>query len=294
MLAVLVLLLSFGSYVPTVVGFSPKPSTGASCRSTCFDRKKHNVEALHLAVKDDEPAALEFRWQPFLPFLGFVSSAAVFTPSVQPSLSDADLLSKILADPVHPEINALYYSIFNLFATMPLIVAAILLPQNSRNSRLPAWPFLLLTSGIGYAALGPYLTFRSSSVTQGRVRSDLGWFTRNVLESNAFGWAIFGGTVAASLVAPDPYGAYVRNPEEFVNGFLELWRSSKFVHFSVLDISILHVAITALIPGDYRLRRPESTAREGQMIALATFLFPYFGSSLYLALRPPLPEVSFD
>jgi hypothetical protein len=80
------------------------------------------------------------------------------------------MLTNIIADPVHPGINALYYTLFNFFAVIPVILASVMLPQGRSGIGLPAGPFLAMSTFIGYFGFGPYLAFRAPPKDVMRIR----------------------------------------------------------------------------------------------------------------------------
>jgi len=201
--------------------------------------------------------------------------------------TDTELLMKILENPTNPDINKLFYTVFNCFATMPIILAALVLPQDSKKG-LPAGPFVALASAIGFFAIGPYLAIRPPPVVE-RSQADLSWATRNIFENKFFGWFNFGMTCLV-LVAAGAIPAYQQDPTALWQGFVDLLSTSKFCNVSSIDLVLVHCAITSLIPRDYLLRNPDATMQDAIKIAAATAVFPYVGSALYVALRPSLPE----
>lgn len=200
------------------------------------------------------------------------------------SASDQAMIEAIIANPSSPGFNELFYMIFNFFLPIPMILAALTLPQGRPGKGLPAGPFLMLSSFIGYFALGPYFTFRApprNTVTQ----SELSWFTAKITENKLLGLSL------AVTVASIPFLCHV--PDAFQadaaglwQGFLDLLASSKFALVSSLDMTCLHLTAVALTARDYRLR----TGKDGTLIAASTLFLPLLGSSIYLALRPSIPE----
>ena len=176
-----------------------------------FLSKQANSKGLHLSSKnlaDDSNSTAKYwdatrisaviTYVALLAFI-FVSPGAIGDPA------DNELIAKIVADPSNPGINPYFYTIFNLFTTMPIILAAVTCPQASREG-LPPAPFLLASAAIGYFIYGPYLIFRKQPLDT-VSRSDLGWVTRNILDSRAMGVFTLVLTILA-LLAPDAIGAY--------------------------------------------------------------------------------------
>ncbi|KAL7568694.1 hypothetical protein ACA910_021690 [Epithemia clementina (nom. ined.)] len=219
----------------------------------------------------------------YIALLAFVFNA----PGQFGDPADAELIAKIVADPVNPGINPLYYTAFNIFATMPLILASVTCPQASKEG-LPPGPFVLASSFIGFFVFGPYLIFRKQPLQQ-VTRSDLGWVTRNILENKLFGVSTVVFTVLA-LLAPDAISAYQADPAGTWQGFVDLITSSRFCAVSLFDLLLLYGFIIALTPLDYKLRKPEATDDEAWKVAGLTALLPYLGSAIYMTLRPSIPE----
>jgi len=57
------------------------------------------------------------------------------------------------------QINPLIVSIFNLMGILPLMYASLLL-IDGHQQQLRAWPFVILSFGVGAFAILPYLAFR--------------------------------------------------------------------------------------------------------------------------------------
>jgi hypothetical protein len=205
------------------------------------------------------------------------------------SAADNAMLTNIIADPVHPNINALYYTLFNFFAVIPVILASVILPQGRSGIGLPAGPFLAMSTFIGYFGFGPYLALRAPPKDTIEDPAEVSWFTGKVLENKIFS----AGTVAFSLFLPFGSGlipAFQENPTELISGFVDLISTSKFASVSLADLSILLAVTVSATPRDYMLRNPEADVDEARKLAALTALVPFIGSAVYCALRPPLPQ----
>ena len=199
---------------------------------------------------------------------------------LQGSDFDQSILQAILANPQKPEVNELFVFVFNQFAVLPLALACVALPQAS-NKGPPPTPFLIGASFLGYFLFGPYMLLRGSPKEATRLQ-DLGWITANVFENKIFN----AGALALSL-----YFATQVSWSEFdstAQGFVDMWKMSKFVSVSSVDLSILTLTTAALIPQDYRIRNPEGASR-ANLIAASTLLFPVYGALIYCFLRPKIP-----
>jgi hypothetical protein len=214
-----------------------------------------------------------------------------YAPGSLGSAQDTEMLNAIIADPVNPGINELYYTAFNFFATIPVVMACLILPQG-RKEGVPAFPFLALSSAIGYFAIGPYLALRASPVSNiEEKRGSVSWATTNIFENKALNWFIFMFTLYLP-VAANVLGALVIDPDALLQGFVDLVTTSRFASVSLADIALQYAALVYLTPRDYHLRKPEASVEEARAVAAATAMFPVLGSALYCALRPKLPETS--
>jgi hypothetical protein len=205
------------------------------------------------------------------------------------SATDTAMLTNIIADPVHPGINALYYTLFNFFAVIPVLLASVILPQGRSGIGLPAGPFLAMSTFIGYFGFGPYLALRAPPKDVIEDPSEVSWFTGKVLENKIFSAL----TVALSLYLPFGSGllsAYQENPEELISGFVDLISTSRFASVSLADLSLLLAVTVSATPRDYMLRKPDADIDQARKVAAWTALVPFLGRAVYCALRPPLPQ----
>lgn len=225
------------------------------------------------------------------------------------SASDAALLQQIIEDPVHPGINPLFYTIFNMFAVVPFLLAALILPQEAAAAaeqeksslanmwKIPATPFLIASAGFGYFAMGPYLAFFYPKISMDeRVSSfqnNLGWFTKNFTENKIVAYGLMVFTALLPLAAGLPEALTTTNFDLVWNDFLALESSSRFCFVSSLDLTLLYLTIVSLTVSDYQLRTTmmsETTENNNVLkVALLSSLLPFLGSALYLAWRPALP-----
>lgn len=207
------------------------------------------------------------------------------------SPEDAALLNNIIANPAHPAgMNELYYLVFNMFAVVPVWLACLLNPQGQPNKGLPSAPFLAAASGIGFFALGIFLTLRAPPRTQIDDDCEISWVTRNILENKLFAWSAVLFTLYLPI-ACNVFPAYQADPVGLVRGFWEFCTSSRFAAVSLVDIILLYASAVAVTPRDYLLRNPEATPSQAQQVALGTALLPFLGTALYCATRPALPII---
>lgn len=248
----------------------------------------HSVTARMAASPDEEGSSASLpisnaifglMWIALLVFTAFIA------PGSFESASDNEMILKIIENPLHPDINALYYFLFNLFVIIPACLACVIFPQASNKGAPPA-PFLIGSTFLGYFVLGPYLFIKGKS-KDSVVFDELNWVTQNVLENKAFNWF----QVVAFIYFAVTY-AVIPALEDFTSllgGFQELISSSKFACVSVVDLTLLSITAAALIPQDYKLRNPQN-ASNAALIGAGSLFLPVLGSALYCALRPQLPK----
>lgn len=194
------------------------------------------------------------------------------------SNDDSIMLQAIIANPLHPDaVNSLFCFVFNLFGPMPIVLALLLVPQQTPG-KLSAGPFLIACSGIGYFAIGIYMALRSIP----NSLQTSGWFARNIAENKLISWALVAFCFFVYIPLPKALATDA-------SGFVDLLSSSRFAAVSLLDLTILFAVTTKAVADDYRLRIEDSSST-ATAVAFGTALVPYLGASLYCALRPSLPE----
>jgi hypothetical protein len=239
-------------------------------------------------LKEDEtPSSLTLNGVHVAAWIALVACAfGPFAPGAMGSDVDNAMLQAIIADPLNPAgVNAIFLVLFNLFGPMPIILASLLLPQQTPGAKIPAGPFLIASSAIGYFAMGPYLALRAHPQT---VQAN-GWFTRNVAENKIVSWAlvVFCGLIYAPLPA-------TLMSNDSLTDFVQFLASSRFATISTLDLTILYIVATKAIYDDYRLRADpddDDTTAAATKVALATAVVPYLGAAVYCALRPALEQI---
>lgn len=90
-----------------------------------------------------------------LAWLSLLAFTAFIAPGSFGSAIDNEMIAKIIENPLQPDINQLFYFVFNLFVIIPVCLAAVILPQAS-NEGAPPTPFLIGSAFLGYFALGKY------------------------------------------------------------------------------------------------------------------------------------------
>jgi hypothetical protein len=251
-------------------------------------RPATNLHATGLKEDETPLSSLTLNGVHVAAWIALVAFAFVpFAPGAMGSDQDNAMLQAIIADPLNPAgVNAIFLVLFNLFGPMPVILASLLLPQQTPGAKIPAGPFLIASSAIGYFAMGPYLALRAPPQT---VQAN-DWFTRNVAENKIVSWALV--VLCGLIYAPLP--AALMSTDSLAD-FIQFLASSRFATISTLDLTILYIVATKAIYDDYRLRAvpddDDTTAAAATKVALATAVVPYLGAAVYCALRPTLEQV---
>ena len=195
------------------------------------------------------------------------------------------ILDKFIADPLHPGVNELFATVFNLIGLVGIPLACIIMPS-AKGQRFSAPPFLIASAAVGYGAVGPYMMTRKPVTSVDA--NELGWVTKNVLENKIFNW--FMVIVAmSSLFTTGLLSALFEDFGATVSGYADIFSSTAIAGVSSVDFAILCATAASLIPEDLE-RRGFTDKSKANAIAASTLLLPMIGATIYCALRPPLPE----
>lgn len=170
-------------------------------------------------------------------------------------------------------VNPLIVALFNLMGILPIAYGCFLF-VDGRDQKLPAWPFAVLSFGLGAFALLPYLALRQDNPT---FSGSLNWWLK-WQESKILALGLLTGAIALVV-----WGVTQGNWGDFV----AQWHSSKFIHVMALDFVVLSCLFPTLL-GDDLARRGGTD----QSWLRAITWMPLVGALLYLLFRPKLnPEV---
>lgn len=202
-------------------------------------------------------------------WIGFVAYAFLFAPPDQPDTLE---LIKNLSTGNWQGINPLIISLFNIMGIWPMIYACLLF-FDGRGQKIPAWPFVTASFGVGAFALLPYLALREPNQEFTGSKS----LFLKILDSRWLGIAIALG--ALGLLS---FGLIKGDWGDFV----QQWQTSRFIQVMSLDFCLLCLLFPALLIDDMA-RRGLKNAPFSQW---AFALVPLTGPLLYLCVRPPIPD----
>ena len=239
-------------------------------------------------VGEDEK---QFQINPFFAtlWLGFLSFGVVQTvgEGVGAGTVSGDILEKFLANPTNPGVNEIFFVVFNLLGLAPLVAASLIMPT-AKFQKLPATPFLIASAAMGYGALGPFMSTWVPVEGKEVTKSDLGWFTANVLENKLFSAAV---TIlgASTFLSGGLIGALATDAQGTIDGFFDLTSHAAIALVSSCDLTIITITLACLINEDLKLRGEQDT-QKAIAISASSMLLPIIGAALYCASRPSLPE----
>lgn len=200
--------------------------------------------------------------------------------------ASTQILEGFFADPLNPGCNELFVTIFNLLGLYFVPLACLLMP-GAKGQKFPATPFVLASMLGGYGFLGPYMITRTSSFETVN-KSDLGWFTANVLENKTVNW-ILAAVIASAYISSGCISALLDDPNKLLSGYAQLFSETAIASASTMDFVILTLVAASMIPEDLA-RRGVKGGFTPYTIAALTLLLPGVGAGLYCALRPELEE----
>ena len=202
-------------------------------------------------------------------WIGFILYALLFAPPDRP---DTLALLQNLSTGKWQGINPIIVALFYLLGIWPLIYACLLF-IDGRMQKVAAWPFVLVSFGVGAFALLPYLALRQPNGSFSGQKDVL----LKLMDSRWIGIAL---TLAAGM-----FVAYGLIGGDWSN-FGRQWQTSRFVHVMSLDFCLVCLLFPTLLKDDMARRGLKSST-----VFWAVALIPLLGPLAYLSLRPPL-EVS--
>ncbi|MCL7035389.1 hypothetical protein MKW94_022903 [Papaver nudicaule] len=175
------------------------------------------------------------------------------------------------------EMNKVLVSLWYIMGLWPLVYSMLLLPSGrSSRSKIPVWPFLVLSCFGGAYVLLPYFVLWRPPPPPVE-EAELGKWPLNFLESKlTAGISVAAGLgliVYAGLAGGDVW-----------REFYQYFRESKFIHATCLDFTLLSAFAPFWVYNDMTSRK---WFDKGSWL-LPFSLIPFLGPALYLVLRPPI------
>ncbi|HEY9652563.1 MAG TPA: DUF2834 domain-containing protein, partial [Coleofasciculaceae cyanobacterium] len=195
-------------------------------------------------------------------WVGLAVYAFFLAPPNQP---DTFELIKNLSTGQWDGINPLIIALFNIMGIWPMIYSALLF-IDGREQKIPAWPFVTGSFGVGAFALLPYLALRQPNR---QFMGSKGIFLK-VIDSRWLGVALLLGTLA--LLG---FGLLKGDWADFI----QQWQTNRFIHVMSLDFCLLCLLFPALL-GDDMARR----GLKNSSLFWVVTLVPLVGPLLYLCL----------
>ena len=173
----------------------------------------------------------------FAIWIGLITYAFVLSPPDQPDTFD---LIRRMTTGDWNDINPSILAIFNAMGIWPMAYACMVL-IDGRGQRIPAWPFVALSFGIGAFALLPYLGLRQPNPDFQGSKSAL----LKLTDSRWVGGLLLLGAVVV-LGSGLLYGDW--------SDFWQQWQTSRFIHVMTLDFVMLWLMFPVLLPDDLARR----------------------------------------
>ncbi len=200
-------------------------------------------------------------------WLGLIIYAFGFAPPDNPTAT-FNLINNLVTGKWEG-INPLIIALFNIMGVWPFIYSGVLF-LDGKGQKIPAWPFVTLSFGVGAFALLPYLALRQPNPT---FLGEKNWFLK------AIDSRIFGAIAALSALILVGYGITQGNWSDY---FYQ-WQTSRFIHVMTLDFCLLCLLFPTILADDMARR-----GLNNPVIFWLVALIPLLGPAFYLTLRPPI------
>ncbi|KAM0919141.1 hypothetical protein ACQ4PT_008400 [Festuca glaucescens] len=174
--------------------------------------------------------------------------------------------------------NDVLVSLWYIMGLWPLVYSMLLLPTaRSSKSKIPVWPFLVLSCFGGAYALIPYFVLWKPP-PPAIDEDEIGQWPLKFLESKLTAGVAFAVGLGLIIYAGKAGGADWQE-------FFQYARESKFIHLTSIDFTLLSAFSPFWVYNDMTARR----WKNGWVLPLA--LIPFLGPSLYLLMRPSLSSL---
>lgn len=175
--------------------------------------------------------------------------------------------------------NDVLVPLWYIMGLWPLVYSMLLLPTGrSSKSKIPVWPFLILSCIGGAYALIPYFVLWKPPPPP-IDEEEIGQWPLKFLESKLTAGVTFAVGLGLIVYAAKAGG---EDWQEFIRYF----RESKLIHITCLDFCLLSAFSPFWVYNDLTARRWKNGS---WLLPLA--LIPFVGPSLYLLLRPSLSSL---
>ncbi|PAN34522.1 hypothetical protein PAHAL_6G154700 [Panicum hallii] len=175
--------------------------------------------------------------------------------------------------------NEVLVALWYIMGLWPLVYSMLLLPTGrSSKSKIPVWPFLVLSCIGGAYALIPYFVLWKPPPPP-IDEDEIERWPLKFLESKLTAGVVFALGIGLIIYAGKAGGD---DWKEFIRYF----RESKFIHATCLDFTLLSTFSPFWVYNDMTARRWKNGS---WLLPLA--LIPFVGPSLYLLLRPSLSSL---
>ncbi|KAJ8748165.1 hypothetical protein K2173_000573 [Erythroxylum novogranatense] len=176
--------------------------------------------------------------------------------------------------------NQVLISLWYIMGLWPLVYSMLLLPTGrSSKSKVPVWPFLVLSCFGGAYALLPYFVLWRPPPPPVE-ETELDKWPLNFLDSRLTAGVSLAAGLGLVLYAGLANGADWREFYQYV-------RESKFIHVTSLDFSLLSAFAPFWVYNDMTSRKWYD---KGSWL-LPISLVPFLGPLMYLVLRPSLSQM---
>ncbi|GAB5355670.1 hypothetical protein AAMO2058_000225500 [Amorphochlora amoebiformis] len=215
----------------------------------------------------------------------FALYALGFAPGGSPesAANDQQILQALFTNPFDLSVNPVFVFIFNSLGVIPMVYASLLLPGATDQKPLRAGPFVGASFALGFFALGPYLATREERADPKQLTELSG--PAGFLEKKIFSGLVLGVAIGLSVFLAQ--SLINSDISALLSGYLDLFKSQRFVHVSSLDFMVLSVLIYGPILEDMKRRGVGDETK-----ALLYSALPVLGPSIYLLTRPGLSATS--